>query len=63
MNDRERLVNLPITRADGKAAADIYGTSVAHLNGKTVRRQGKHVASSVTVLPSVIADKYRLVTL
>jgi hypothetical protein len=61
--DRKLLTNCPITRADVKAAEDIYGTSIAHLKGKTVRRQGKHVTSLVTILPSTIADKYKLVTL
>ena len=41
--DRKLLLNLPITRADVKAAEDIYGTSLAHLKGKTMRRQGEHV--------------------
>ncbi len=55
--------NCPITRADVKMAEDIYGTSIAHLKGKTVRRKGQHVTFSVATLPITIADKYKLVTL
>jgi hypothetical protein len=40
MIDRKLLPNCPITRADVKMAEDIYGTSVAHLKGKTTRKGG-----------------------
>jgi hypothetical protein len=57
------LPNCPITWADIKVAEHIYGTSVAHLKGKTTRKGGKHVSFIVPTLPHVIADKYKLVTL
>jgi hypothetical protein len=45
-------------------AEDIYGTSVAHLKGKTAARKGGgRVAFDISTLPHVIADKYKLVTL
>jgi hypothetical protein len=57
------LPNCPITQADVKAAKDIYGTSLAHLKGKTARKGGEHVTFAVTTLPHAIVGKYKLVTL
>jgi hypothetical protein len=61
--DRKLMANCPITRTDIKMAEDVYGTSVAHLKGKTVQRKGQHVTFAVATLPITIANKYKLVTL
>jgi hypothetical protein len=61
--DCKLLPNCPITRIDIKMAEDIYGTSIAHLKGKTVRKKGQHVTFSIATLPIAIANKYKLATL
>ena len=53
------LQNLPILREDFRTAEDIYGTSILHLKGKTVRRKIQHVEPiKITIVPKTILDKY-----
>ena len=41
--DNNILQNLPILREDVRISEDIYGPSIPHLKGKTVRRMIQHV--------------------
>ena len=44
-------------------AEDIYGTSIPHLKGKTVRHKIQHVEPvNITSFPQTILDKYNEVT-
>ena len=62
--DNKILQNLPIMREDVRMAEDIYGPSITHLKGKTVRPKIKHVDPvKITSVPKTILDKYKEVTI
>jgi hypothetical protein len=61
--DKKLLPNCPVTREDVKMAEDIYGPSIAHLKGKTVRRKTDHIHTEITPIPPDIKSKYRSITL
>ena len=62
--DNNILQNLPILREDVRMAENIYGPSISHLKGKTVRRNIQYVDPvKTTIVPQNILDKYKEVTI
>ena len=62
--DNRIIQNCPATREDINMAEVIYGPSVPHLQGKTVRQKVKHVKLVVlSKLLQDIIDKYKRVIL
>jgi Reverse transcriptase (RNA-dependent DNA polymerase) len=57
------LPNCPINRQDILNAEMIFGPDVGSLKGKTVRRSGTHVESTLVDIPPPIMDTYRVITL
>ena len=58
---RSHTVNCPVTVADAKMAENIFGSSIAGVQGKTVRRN--EPSFEVNQIPISIAQKYRKVTI
>ena len=61
--DEGLIRNCPVSRADVKAAEDIWGPSLHILQGKTRRTSGKHVSQEITNLPATVAERYMQVEL
>ena len=62
--DKNILQNLSIMREDVGIDYNIYGTSVPHLQAKTVRYKIQHVESIIVPnTPKEILDRYKKVTL
>lgn len=61
--DGNLLPNCPVTRADIKAAEDIFGPNLGCLKGKTVRRAGEPVEIRTELVPLQIKQRYRVVTI
>ena len=62
--DNNILQNLPILREDVRMTEDIYGPSIPHLKGKTVRCKVQHVEpTKIKYVPKTILDKYKEVTI
>ena len=57
------LKGCPVTKADVKAAEDIYGPNLGALKGKTVSRPNPHVPAGVDQVPTSIMKVHRSVTL
>ena len=57
------LKGCPLTKADVKAAEDIYGPNLGALKGKTVARPNPHVPAGVDHVPTSIMSVHRSVTL
>jgi hypothetical protein len=57
------LANCPVSRADIKAAEDIFGPNLGSLKGKTVRRKNGHIPSLVANVPYNIIKQYKDITL
>ena len=57
------LKGCPVTKADVKAAEDIYGPNLGALKGKTVARPNPHVPAGVDHVPTSIMDVHRSITL
>ena len=57
------LKGCPVTKADVKAAEDIYGPNLGALKGKTVARPNPHVPAGVDQGPTPIMDMHHSVTL
>ena len=61
---QNQIINCPVTVADAKRAAFIYGPDLASVKGKRVRKPPKHVPVVVLIpLPSSIAKFHSTVTL
>eukprot|EP00957_Ditylum_brightwellii_P167023 12715450-Ditylum_brightwellii.AAC.1 len=56
-------MNCPVTRDDIIAAEDIFGPEIGCLQGKTVRKKGTTVRNTIAVIPPVILEKYKNITL
>ena len=62
--DNNILQNLPILREDIIMDEGVYGPSIPHLKGKTVRRRTQHVEPiKIKSVPQTILDKYKEVTI
>ena len=62
--DHNILQNLPILREYVSMAEEIYGPSVPHFKGKTVRHNTQHLEPIMIMnAPKAILDKYKKVTL
>ena len=57
------LKGCPVTKADVKAAEDIYGPNLGALKGKTVAHPNPHVPAGVDPVPTPIMDVHCSVTL
>ena len=58
------LQNLPILREDVRMSEYIYGPSIPHLKGKTVRRKVQHVEPvNITSVSKTILDNYKEVAI
>ena len=57
------LKGCPVTKADVKAAEDIYGPNRGALKGKTVSRPNPHIPAGVDQVPTSIMKVHRSVTL
>ena len=57
------LKGCPVTKADIKAAEDIYGPNLGALKGKTVAHPNPHVPAGVDQVPTSIMEVHRSVTL
>lgn len=59
---KSEIRNLPITVADAKRSADIYGSRV-HMKGRTTRKSPRHVPDTLPVdLPVSLLEEYKHVT-